>query len=208
MEELYGKKMGMTQIFIEDGKVVPATVIEVYNMTVVDKKTQEKDGYNAIVVSFGKIKESKINKPLKGLYLKVGLEVKKYLREIRLENIDDYEIGKEITLADFENIERVDVQGTSKGKGFQGPIKRHGLKTGPKTHGSNYHRRPGSMGAGTSPGRVFKGKKLAGHMGAVVRTTLNLDVIKLDIDKSAILIKGSVPGAIKSIVKIKKSVKQ
>lgn len=207
MKELYGKKIGMTQFFNEDGTVIPVTVIEAYKLTVVGKKTTDKEGYNAIVVGFGDIKESKATKPQKGIFEKAGVPVKKYVREIKVENPDEYEIGSEITLDVLAAGDHVDVHGVSKGKGFAGVIKRYGLHRGPTTHGSNYHRRPGSMGAGTNPGRVFKNKKLAGHMGNVNRTVLNLEVVKVDADKNAILVKGSVPGAKKSLVNITASVK-
>lgn len=207
MKQLYGKKLGMTQYFMEDGTVIPVTVIEAYKMVVVGKKTIEKEGYNAIVVGFGYIKEKRANKPLKGIFAKAKVETKKHLKEIKVENPDEYEIGKEISLEILNVGDHVDVHAISKGKGFQGPIKRFGLRRGPSSHGSNYHRRPGSMGAGTNPGRVFKNKKLAGHMGRVNRTAINLEVIKVDIDKNAVLIKGSIPGARLATINITKSVK-
>lgn len=207
MKKIYGKKLGMTQIFSEDGKVIPVTVIEAYKMIVIAKKTLEKDGYDAIVVGFGDIKEKKANKPLKGVFAKASVEVKKHIREIKVENLDEYEIGSEITLEILNVGDYIDVHGISKGKGFQGPIKRHGLHRGPTTHGSHHHRRPGAMSAGTNPGRVFKNKKLAGHMGAVKRTALNLEVVKVDVEKNAILVKGSVPGAKKTILCITETVK-
>lgn len=207
MKELYGKKIGMTQVFDEDGTAIPVTVIEAYPLIIIGKKTIERDGYAALVVGFGTTKETKVNKPMKGVYAKAGVEAKKYIREIRIDNIEDYKIGSEINLEVFEKGDQVDVHGISLGKGFQGPIKRHGLHLGPKTHGSNYHRGPGSMGAGTDPGRVVKNKKLGGHMGAVNRTAINLEIVKVDVEKSALLIKGSVPGAKKSIIKITKSFK-
>ena len=207
VKEIYGKKIGMTQIFGENGVAIPVTAIEVMPLTVVAKKTQDKDGYNAIVVSFGDIKEKNANKPHKGIFEKAGVEVQKYLKEIKVENVDEYEIGSKITVEAFEQNDKVDVQGTSKGKGFQGVIKRHGQHRGPMGHGSMYHRRPGSMGSTTTPGRVFKGKKLPGHMGRVTVTIQNLDVVRVDMDKNVILVKGSVPGPKGAILKIKKSVK-
>jgi len=207
MKELYGKKLGMTQYQNEEGIVVPVTVIEAYPMVVVAKKTTDKEGYNAIVVGFADVKENKVNKPQKGVFEKAGVPVKKYVKEIKVENSDEYEIGSTITLDVLEAGDHVDVHGVSKGKGFAGVIKRHGLHRGPTTHGSNYHRRPGSMSAGTNPGRVFKNKKLAGHMGNVNRTALNLEVIKVDTEKNAVLVKGSVPGAKNSVVNVAKSVK-
>ena len=207
VKEIYGKKIGMTQIFGENGVAIPVTAIEAMPLTVVAKKTQDKDGYNAIVVSFGDIKEKNANKPHKGIFEKAGVEVQKYLKEIKVENVDEYEVGNKITVEAFEQNDKVDVQGTSKGKGFQGVIKRHGQHRGPMGHGSMYHRRPGSMGSTTTPGRVFKGKKLPGHMGSQTSTILNLDVVKVDTDKNVILVKGSIPGAKKSIVRVRKSVK-
>ena len=207
VNEVYGKKVGMTQIFSEDGIAIPVTAIEVKPLTVVGKKTADKEGYNAIVVSFGEIKEKNANKPLKGVFAKAGVEVQKYLREIKVDNVDDFEIGSKIDVTNFNEEDRVDVQGTSKGKGFQGNIKRHGQHRGPMAHSSMYHRSPGSMGATSTPGRVFKGKKLPGHMGSVTSTILNLDVVKVDTDKNVILVKGSIPGAKGAIVKVRKSIK-
>ena len=207
MKEIYGKKLGMTQVFSEDGLAIPVTVVEIEDLTIVAKKTVEKEGYNAIVVSFGEIKEKNVNKPQKGIFAKAEVPVRRYLKEIRIENVDDFEIGGKIEINTFVDGDMVDVGAVSKGKGFQGNIKRHGQHRGPSSHGSNYHRRPGSMGATSSPGRVFKNKKLPGHMGSVNRTVLNLEVVKVDTDKKAILVKGSVPGTKGAIVNIKKSVK-
>lgn len=207
VKEVYGKKVGMTQIFSEDGIAIPVTAIEVKPLTVVGKKTTEKEGYNAIVVSFGEIKEKNANKPLKGVFTKAGLETQKYLREIKVENVDEYEVGSKITVDAFTSDDRVDIQGISKGKGFQGTVKRHGQHIGPKGHGSMYHRRPGSMGPTSTPGRVFKGKNLPGHMGSETSTILNLDVVKVDTDKNVLLVKGSIPGAKGSIVKVRATVK-
>ena len=207
VKEIYGKKVGMTQIFSEDGVAIPVTAIEAQPLTVVAKKTADKEGYNAIVVAFGEVKEKNVNKPTKGIFEKAGVEVQKYLKEIKVENVDEYEIGSKITVEAFTAEDRVDVQGTSKGKGFQGNIKRHGQHRGPMTHGSMYHRRPGSMGATSTPGRVFKGKKLPGHMGDVTSTIQNLAVVKVDTDKNVILVKGSVPGAKGAILRIKETVK-
>lgn len=207
VKEIYGKKLGMTQIFAENGTAIPVSVIEIKPCTIVAKKTVDKDGYNAIVVSFGEIKEKNVIKPRKGIFAKANVPVQRHLREIKVENLDEYEIGKALDLNVFEIGDRVDVQGTSKGKGFQGVIKRHNQHIGPKGHGSMYHRRPGSMGATTSPGRVFKGKKLPGHMGSVVRSILNLDVVKIDFDKNVLLVKGSIPGSKKAIVRVKTTVR-
>ena len=192
VKEIYGKKVGMTQIFSEDGVAIPVTAIEVKPCT---------------VVAFGEIKEKNANKPMKGVFAKAGVELQKYLKEIKVENLDEYEIGSKITIDTFTTEDRVDIQGTSKGKGFQGNIKRHGQHRGPMAHGSMYHRRPGSMGSTTTPGRVFKGKKLPGHMGDVTSTILNLAVVKVDTDKNVILVKGSVPGAKGAVLRIRETVK-
>ena len=204
---LIGKKVGMTQIFNEEGKVIPVTVIEVTPCTVTQIKTVEQDGYQAVQLGFGDVKESKLNKPRLGHLSKNKLAPKKYLREFRLDSIEGMNVGDELKADVFSVGDRVDIQGTSKGKGFQGVIKRHGQSRGPMGHGSMYHRRPGSMGPTSTPGRVFPGKKLPGHMGSVTVTIQNLEVIKVDLDKNVILVKGSVPGAKGSILKIKSSVK-
>ena len=202
---LYGKKLGMTQIFDENGLVIPVTVVEVEPCLVVRKKTVETDGYNALVVATGKVKEKHMNKPIKGQFDKIKLSYRKYIKELRLDNVDNYNVGDEIKADIFEAGELVDVQGLSKGKGFQGVIKRHGQHIGPKGHGSMYLRRPGSMGPTSSPGRVFPGKKLPGHTGKDTVTVQNLQIVKVDMDKEVILIKGSVPGYKKSLVRIKET---
>ena len=207
MKTIIGKKVGMTQIFDEKGKVIPVTVIEAGPCVVAQVKTVETDGYNAIQLGFGDVKESKLNKPERGHFAKAGLANKKHLREFRVEDFEDLTVGSEIKADSFEAGDKIDVQGTTKGKGFQGVIKRHGQSRGPMGHGSMYHRRPGSMGPTSTPGRVFKGKKLPGHMGRVTVTIQNLDVVKVDMDKNVILIKGSVPGAKGAILKLRKSVK-
>ena len=204
---LIGKKVGMTQIFDEKGAVIPVTVIEAGPCTVVQVKNTETDGYNAIQLGFGSVKEKKLNKPLKGSFKKANIEPKKHLREFRLDSVENITVGSELKADVFEAGEKVDIQGTTKGKGFQGVIKRHGQHRGPMGHGSMYHRRPGSMGPTSTPGRVFKGKKLPGHMGVDTVTIQNLEVVKVDLDKNVILVKGSVPGNKGAILKIKKSVK-
>ncbi len=205
---MIGKKMGMTQIFDDKGLVIPVTVIEAGPCTVVQNKSVESDGYNAVKVGFSDIVERKLNKPLQGLFTKNKLTMKKYLKEFRLDGTSEYEIGHEIKITDMFDIgERVDVSGISKGKGFQGIIKRWGQKGGPESHGSMYHRRPGSMGAGSSPGRVFKGKKLPGHMGVEKVTIQNLDVVKVDGERNLLLVRGAVPGPKGGLLVIKKSVK-
>ena len=192
---LIGKKIGMTQIFDESGKVIPVTVIEAGPCVVAQVKTQDTDGYQAIQLGFGEIKEKKLNKPTKGHFTKVNVTPKKHLREFRLDSVEGLTVGQELKADIFAAGDKLDIQGTSKGKGFQGVIKRHGQHRGPMGHGSMYHRRPGSMGPTSTPGRVFKGKKLPGHMGAQTISIQNLEVIRVDLDKNVILVKGSVPGA-------------
>ena len=204
---IIGKKIGMTQIFDDKGNVVPVTVIEATPNVVAQVKTVETDGYNSIQLGYGEVKDKHINKPEKGHFTKAGLAAKKHLREFRVEDVENYKVGDEVKADIFEAGEKIDVQGTTKGKGFQGVIKRHGQHRGPMGHGSMYHRRPGSMGSTSTPGRVFKGKKLPGHMGRVTVTIQNLDVVRVDMDKNVILVKGSVPGAKGAILKIKSAVK-
>ena len=203
---IIGKKVGMTQIFDDKGLVIPVTVIEAGPCTVTQVKTVETDGYNSIQLGYGEVKEKHVNKPLKGHFAKSKLALKKHLREFRVENIEE-KVGDEIKADVFEAGDKIDVQGTTKGKGFQGVIKRHGQHRGPMGHGSMYHRRPGSMGPTSTPGRVFKGKKLPGHMGVQTVTIQNLDVVRVDTDKYVILVKGSVPGARGSLLKIRQAVK-
>ena len=204
---IIGRKIGMTQIFDEKGNVIPVTVIEAGPCVVAQVKTVETDGYNAVQLGFGDVKDKHINKPEAGHFAKAKLANKKHLREFKVDNVENYKVGDEVKADVFAAGEKIDVQGTSKGKGFQGVIKRHGQHRGPMGHGSMYHRRPGSMGPTSTPGRVFPGKKLPGHMGNVTVTIQNLEVIKVDLDKNVILVKGSVPGAKGSILKIKSSVK-
>ena len=204
---IIGKKIGMTQIFDETGKVIPVTVIEAGPCVVAQVKTVETDGYDAIQLGFGDVKENKVIKPIKGHFAKASITPKKHLREFRVDSIESYKVGDEVKADTFAQGDKIDVQGTSKGKGFQGVIKRRGQSRGPMGHGSMYHRRPGSMGPTSTPGRVFKGKKLPGHMGVQTITIQNLDVVRVDMDKNVILVKGSVPGVKGAILKIKTSVK-
>ncbi|MDD2579331.1 MAG: 50S ribosomal protein L3 [Clostridia bacterium] len=203
---MLGRKAGMTQLFNEEGLAIPATVIECGPVVVVQNKKDETDGYKSVKVGFGSVHANRINKPFKGQFDKVGIEPLKVLREFKTD--DDFELGQTITVSDmFATGDRVDVSGTSKGKGFAGPIKRHGQRTGPKTHGSKYHRGVGSMGSTTDPGRVFKGKKMPGHMGAARVTVQNLDVVMVDGERHILVIKGAVPGPKGSVVEIRTSVK-
>lgn len=207
MKAVLGRKLGMTQVFAEDGRLVPVTVIEAGPMVVTQIKNKETDGYEAVQVAFGEVKEKRVNKPLRGHFAKAGVGFKKFVREFKVEDLSAYSLAQEIKVDVFEAGEKVDAIGTSKGKGFQGPIKRHNQSRGPMTHGSRYHRGPGSMGAASDPSRVFKGKKLAGHMGAERVTIQNLEVVKVDVEKNLILIKGAIPGPKKGLVVIKKAIK-
>jgi len=207
---ILAKKLGMTQVFAPDGTVIPVTVLEAGPCLVVQKKTVENDGYCALQVGYGEAKPKQVNKPEKGHYEAnvKGQAPRRVLKEFRLEDCDQFEVGAEIKADVFAAGDLVDVSGTSKGKGFQGAIKRHGQHRGPLTHGSKYHRGLGSMGAGTTPGRVRKGKKMPGHMGAVKVTVQNLEVVRADPEKNILLIKGAVPGIKGALLMVKDTVKQ
>lgn len=200
-------KVGMTQVFGENGILIPVTVLQAGPMFVTQIKTVENDGYSAVQLGFGDIREKLVNKPRKGHFAKAGVDNKRFLKEFKFENASDYKVGQEIKADIFAEGDKIDATAKSKGKGFQGVIKRHGLGRGPMAHGSKFHRHAGSSGAATSPGRVFKGKKMAGHMGSVKVTVQNLEVVRVDAEKNLILVKGAVPGAKKSLVIIKESVK-
>ncbi len=204
---ILARKIGMTQIFMEDGVLVPVTVLQAGPCTVTQVKTVDNDGYSAVQIGFEALKESRVNQPLKGHFAKAGVEAKRYLQEFRLEDSENYEVGQEITVEAFAAGDIIDATGTSKGKGFQGNIKRHNQTRGPMAHGSKYHRRPGSMGQASSPAKVFKGKKLPGHMGAVKITVQNLEVVRVDAEQNLLLVKGAVPGPKKSIITIRDAVK-
>lgn len=208
MKGILGRKVGMTQVFTEDGVVIPVTVVESAGVKVIQKKTIEKDGYNAIQIGFGTIKEKNATKPLKGHYAKAGVENMRYLREFRVENPDEYEIGQEIKLDLFKEGEKVDVTGTSKGKGFAGNIKRNGHSRGPQSHGSKFKRLRGSLGPSAGMSRVIKGMPAHGHMGHVKRTVQNLEVVRIDVARNAILIKGAIPGPRKGLVTVKEAIKK
>ena len=200
-------KVGMTQIFNEDGVLTPVTVLQAGPCVVTQVKTVENDGYSAIQVGFGDIREKLVNKPMKGHFAKAGVANKRFVKEFRLEDAESYTLGQEIKADVFAAGDKVDATAKSKGKGFQGAIKRHGQSRGPMAHGSKYHRHAGSNGSATTPGRVFKGKHMPGHMGAVRVTVQNLEVVRVDAEQNLILVKGSVPGPKKSLVMIKESVK-
>jgi large subunit ribosomal protein L3 len=200
-------KVGMTQIFNENGALIPVTVLQAGPCAVTQVKTVENDGYSAVQVGFGDIREVLVNKPRKGHFAKAGVANKKYLREFKFENAADYTVGQEIKVDIFAEGDRIDATAKSKGKGFQGAIKRHNQSRGPMAHGSKFHRHAGSNGAATSPGRVFKGKHMPGHMGAVRVTVQNLEVVRIDTANNIILVKGAVPGPKKSMVMLKETVK-
>ncbi|AXI38651.1 MAG: 50S ribosomal protein L3 [Bacillaceae bacterium] len=203
---ILGRKIGMTQVFAENGELIPVTVVEASPNVVLQKKTVETDGYDAIQLGFEDKREKLANKPEKGHAAKANTAPKRFIREVRGANVDEYEIGQEVKVDIFSAGELVDVTGISKGKGFQGAIKRHGQSRGPMSHGSRYHRRPGSMGA-IAPNRVFKSKELPGRMGGERVTVQNLEVVKVDAERNLLLIKGNVPGPKKSLVIIKSAVK-
>ena len=204
---ILGTKLGMTQIFAEDGKVVPVTVVEAGPCVVTQKKTVDTDGYEAVQVGFGDVREKLLNKPQKGHFKKADTANKKYVRELRLEDCSALNVGDEIKADVFAAGDKVDVSGISKGHGFAGPMKRHGMHRGPMTHGSKSKRVSGSMGMCSNPGRVLKGKKLPGHMGVVKVTIQNLEVVKVDAEKNLILVKGAIPGAKGGLVTVRNSVK-
>ncbi|MBO4668853.1 MAG: 50S ribosomal protein L3 [Lachnospiraceae bacterium] len=200
-------KVGMTQIFAEDGAFIPVTVLQAGPCPVVQVKTAEKDGYDAVQVGFGDIREKLVNKPMKGHFAKANVANKRFLKEFRFENAAEYSVGQEIKADIFAAGDKIDASGVSKGKGYAGAIKRFGLSRGPMGHGSKYHRHAGSNGPATTPGRVFKGKHMPGQMGNVNVTVQNLEVVRVDVDNNMILVKGAVPGAKKSLVILKETVK-
>ena len=204
---IIARKVGMTQVFMEDGVLVPVTVLQAGPCTVVQVKTVDNDGYSAVQLGFESKKENKTSQPLKGHFAKAGVETKKYLKEFRLDNAESFEVSQDITVEAFAAGDVIDVTGTSKGKGFQGNIKRHNQSRGPMAHGSKYHRRPGSMGQASSPAKVFKGKKLPGHMGAEQVTVQNLEIVRVDVEQNLLLVKGAVPGPRKSVLTIRDAVK-
>jgi len=200
-------KVGMTQIFNEEGALVPVTVLQAGPCVVTQVKTMDNDGYSAVQVGFVDKREKLVNKPLKGMFDKAGVSYKRFVREFKFENAEEYSVKDEIKADIFEAGDKVDATAIAKGKGFQGAIKRHGQSRGPMAHGSKYHRHAGSNGACSSPSKVFKGKKMPGHMGAKKVTIQNLEIVKVDVENNLLLVKGAVPGPKKSLVTIKESVK-
>lgn len=207
LKAILGTKVGMTQVFDESGKAVPVTVIEAGPCVVIQKKTVENDGYNAIQVGFGDVKEQNVIKPAKGIFAKAQVKPLKYLKEFRVDDADTYNVGQEIKIEDvFAPGEWVDVSGISKGKGFAGGIRRHNMHRGPMAHGSKYHRRPGSAGA-KGPARIYKGRKMPGRLGREQVTVQKLMVVRVDSGKNLLLVRGAIPGPRKSLITIKSSVK-
>ena len=202
---ILAKKVGMTQIFNEAGELVPVTVLQAGPCIVTQVKTVENDGYAAVQVGFEDIREKLVNKPVKGMFDKAGVSYKRFVRELKLEG--EYAVKDEIKADVFEAGDKIDATAIAKGKGFQGAIKRHGQSRGPMAHGSKYHRHAGSNGACSSPSKVFKGKKMPGHMGGKKVTTQNLEIVRVDAEKNLLLVKGAVPGPKKALVTIKESVK-
>jgi len=206
LKSIMGIKIGMTQIFDDNGKAVPVTVVQAEPNVVLQKKKEETDGYNAIQVGFMNVREKLVNKPKMGIFSRAKLKPCRHIREFNVNNVDDYEIGNEIKVDIFAADEVVDVVGTSKGKGFAGAVKRHNMARGSMGHGSKYHRRPGSLGA-MGPARVFKGRKMPGHLGGDRVTIQGLKIVKVYPERNLILIKGSIPGPRKGLVLIKNSIK-
>lgn len=204
---IIAKKIGMTQIFSEDGSLIPVTVLQAGPCYVTQVKTIENDGYEAVQVGFDDVREKLVTKPVKGHLDKAGVQTLKFMKEFKFENASEYKLGQEIKADIFEAGDKIDVTGKSKGKGFQGAIKRHGQSRGPMAHGSKYHRHAGSNGACSDPSKVFKGKKMPGQMGAVKVTVQNLEIVRIDAEDNLILVKGAIPGPRKSTVVLKESVK-
>ena len=205
---IVAKKIGMTQVFNQEtGEMIPVTVLEAGPCVVTQVKTVEHDGYSAVQVGFGETREKLVNKPDQGQFKKAGVEVMRMLEELKLDDAENYKVGDVIKADMFAAGDKIDASGVSKGKGYQGAIHRHGFGRGPMEHGSKYHRHAGSLGSSTTPGRVFKGKKLPGHMGNVERTVQNLEIVRVDAEQNLLLVKGSVPGPKKAVITLVSSVK-
>lgn len=200
---ILGRKLGMTQVWDDNDNVVPVTVIQAGPCTISQVKTEATDGYNAVQIGFGEISAKHVNKPLAGHFKAAGVEPMRYLREVRVENAEEYKVGDVVSVADFAEVTTVDVIGTSKGKGFQGTIKRHNFARGPMTHGSRNQRRPGSIGQCAYPARVRKGLPMAGHMGDERVTVRNLTLVRIDAEQNLLLVKGAVPGGKNALVQVR-----
>lgn len=205
---ILGKKLGMTQVWGEDDNIVPVTVIQAGPCVVSQVKTKATDGYEAVQIGFGNVKEKHVNKPMKGHFDKAGIAPMRFLREVRVEDASEHSVGEELTVSAFAEVAKVDVTGISKGKGFAGVIKRHGFGGGPGGHGHHFHRAPGSVGMCAYPARVWKGMRLPGHMGNDRVTVRNLAVVRVDQDNNLILVKGAVPGGKGALVQIRMSKKE
>ncbi|MBC7346185.1 MAG: 50S ribosomal protein L3 [Clostridia bacterium] len=203
---IIGRKLGMTQVFTEDGRCVPVTVLQAGPCVVIQKKMKETDGYEAIQVGFEPIPEHRVNRPLRGHFARAKVAPFRHIRELRVDNIGDYQVGQELRVDLFRPGELVDVTGITRGRGFAGGIKRHGFRRGPMAHGSKYHRRPGALAA-KGPARVFKGRRLPGRLGGEQVTIQNLEVVRVDPERNLLLLKGSVPGVRRSLVTIRSAIK-
>jgi len=200
---ILGRKLGMTQVWSKDDRLIPVTVIQAGPCVVTQIKTTDKEGYNAVQIGFGEIKPKHVNKPMQGHFEKGGVEPSKVLREVHVDNAANYALGQQITIEQFADTKKVDISGISKGKGFAGVIKRHNYRGGPGGHGAHFHRAPGSIGQCATPSRVFKGKGLPGHMGVDKVTVKNLEVIKVDPELNLLLVRGAVPGGKGALVSIR-----
>lgn len=208
VDGLIGRKLGMTRLFTEDGRWIEVTVVEAGPCTVVQRKTKDRDGYDAVQLGYGDVKESRCNKPLQGHFAKVGVAPKRTLKEVRLAEGAELNPGDEVKADIFETGERVDISGVSKGKGFAGVIKRHGFGGGPARHGSHFHRAPGSVGQAADPAKIYKGKKMPGQMGNRRVTVKNVEVINVDPERNLLLVRGCVPGANGCVVTVRKTAKR
>jgi large subunit ribosomal protein L3 len=200
---ILGRKLGMTQVWSEDDRIIPVTVIQAGPCTITQIKTAAGEGYEAVQIGYGNVKANRVNQPMKGHFDKAGVEPTRILREVRVANADDYQLGQQVTVEQFAEVKNVDVTGTSKGKGFAGVIKRYNFRGGPGSHGAHFHRAPGSVGQCATPSRVFKGLKLPGHMGDEKVTVRNLEVVKIDVEQNLLLVKGAVPGGKGALVTVR-----
>jgi large subunit ribosomal protein L3 len=205
MELLIGKKLGMTQIFEESGNLIPVSVIQAGPCPIVQVKTPDKDGYSAIQIGFGDIREKRVSKPLKGHFKRGGVTPRRVLKEVRVDDANQYKIGDSVGADIFEGTEKVHVLGVSKGRGFAGTIKRHGFSRGPETHGSHDHRQMGSVGQCAWPARIFKGKKMPGRMGGKNSKVKNLKLVQVDTENNLLYVRGAIPGAVESYVFVEKA---
>lgn len=200
---ILGRKLGMTQVWSEDDNLIPVTVIQAGPCVISQVKTEKTDGYSAVQIGFGDIKEKKVNKPMAGHFAKAGVAPMRFLREVRVDDASEHKVGETVTVDAFAGVKKVDVSGISKGKGFAGVMKRYNFKGGPGGHGSHFHRAPGSVGQCATPSRVFKGLRLPGHMGSERVTVLNLEVVRIDSEQNLIIVKGAVPGGKNALLTVR-----